>query len=312
MPNYKNLRAGDIALIRDHTGLLGIARIVWIESEPGTKEQLRCPECRTTSLKERKLKRPVYRCNVGHETDFPLREDVACTTYKAHFGDSFAPARDVVSLRALQAASPNRSDQFAMRPIDIRQILPQLLESSSKAKLLLTTGHLPYDGEEPDGQSRNLDTRGTNEVDYQPGYEDTRDRVMRQIRARRGQRKFRDSLLSRYGGAYMISGCRLTEILEAAHISPYRGINDNHVGNGLLLRADLHTLFDLDLIGVEPDSLTIHVHPHAARAGYGVFEGKALRCGAGMEPDRGVLESRWARFRDRSNWEDQSVASDAT
>jgi HNH endonuclease len=34
------------------------------------------------------------------------------------------------------------------------------------------------------------------------------------------------------------------DILEAAHISPYRGEEDNHPENGLLLRADLHTLFD--------------------------------------------------------------------
>jgi len=50
-------------------------------------------------------------------------------------------------------------------------------------------------------------------------------------------------------------------VLEAAHIKPYRGKTDSHLENGLLLRADLHTLFDLNLIGVEPDTLTVRVHP---------------------------------------------------
>ncbi|MEH1887220.1 MULTISPECIES: HNH endonuclease signature motif containing protein [unclassified Nostoc] len=32
--------------------------------------------------------------------------------------------------------------------------------------------------------------------------------------------------------------------LEAAHIIPYSETENNHPSNGLLLRADLHTLFD--------------------------------------------------------------------
>jgi hypothetical protein len=40
-------------------------------------------------------------------------------------------------------------------------------------------------------------------------------------------------------------------------------------GNGLLLRADLHTLFDLNFLGIEPDTLTVRVHPSAQKEGYG-------------------------------------------
>src|SRR5262249_14356960 len=39
------------------------------------------------------------------------------------------------------------------------------------------------------------------------------------------------------------------------------GHNSNHVANGLLLRTDIHTIFDLDLIGIAPDSLTISLSP---------------------------------------------------
>jgi hypothetical protein len=42
----------------------------------------------------------------------------------------------------------------------------------------------------------------------------------------------------------VISGCRTPAVLEAAHISRYLGEKDNHPTNGLLLRADLHTLFE--------------------------------------------------------------------
>jgi len=93
---------------------------------------------------------------------------------------------------------------------------------------------------------------GTN---YSPQAGDRRQIVERQIRERRGQQHFRDALRKRYGDRCLVTGCEVLAVLEAAHIKPYRGEDDNHPGNGLLLRADIHTLFDLDLLGVEPVQL---------------------------------------------------------
>src|ERR1700722_13744752 len=42
-------------------------------------------------------------------------------------------------------------------------------------------------------------------------------------------------------------------VLEAAHITPYMGASTNSLLNGLLLRADIHTLFNLGLISIDPD-----------------------------------------------------------
>ena len=39
--------------------------------------------------------------------------------------------------------------------------------------------------------------------------------------------------------------------IQAAHIIPYKGSSTNHVQNGILLRADIHTLFDLDLLRID-------------------------------------------------------------
>ena len=49
------------------------------------------------------------------------------------------------------------------------------------------------------------------------------------------------------------------EVLEAAHILPYRGPDTNKVVNGLLLRADVHTLFDSGLIAVDVKNMTVLV-----------------------------------------------------
>ena len=114
---------------------------------------------------------------------------------------------------------------------------------------------------------------------------------MRQIRERRGQSKFRQALRLRYGGKCMITGCKLFDVVEAAHISPYRGSEDNHPENGLLLRADLHTLLDLDLLGLEPESLKIKFHPKVLDTGYRNLDGKQLRCSK-LKPSKEALISR--------------------
>ena len=129
---------------------------------------------------------------------------------------------------------------------------------------------------------------------YTPTTEDTRKAVLRSIKARRGQQAFRESLRHRYGDRCQISGCELLDVLEAAHIRPYRGDNDHNPANGLLLRSDLHTLFDLDLIGIEPDTFTVRVHPQA-NAEYGRHDGEKLLCD-GAEPNREALSLRWAEY----------------
>ncbi|MFB2891470.1 HNH endonuclease [Aerosakkonemataceae cyanobacterium BLCC-F50] len=134
--------------------------------------------------------------------------------------------------------------------------------------------------------------------DYSPVASDRRQVAMRQIRVRRGQSAFRKALRSRYGEQCMITGCNLMEVVDAAHISPYRGEEDNHPDNGLLLRTDLHTLFDLDFLGIHPESLRIQLHPAALAAGYHFPENHTLLC-ANERPSQIALESRWTLFQMR-------------
>ena len=75
---------------------------------------------------------------------------------------------------------------------------------------------------------------------------------MRAICIRRGQPAFRAALLAAYGGRCAITGCDVEDVLEAAHISPYSGPSSSHASNGLLLRADIHTLFDCGLVAFDP------------------------------------------------------------
>jgi predicted restriction endonuclease len=108
------------------------------------------------------------------------------------------------------------------------------------------------------------------------GQDDGRERVLRDVVQRRGQPKFRNSLIKAYKGRCAITNCSILSILEAAHITPYLGPTTNAVSNGLLLRADIHTLWDLALIAVEPAHQTIWVSPTIGDAEYRALAGKLL------------------------------------
>lgn len=106
---------------------------------------------------------------------------------------------------------------------------------------------------------------------------DARERTVAQIVQRRGQAEFRRELLVAYEGRCAVSDCDAEQALEAAHIRPYRGAQTDLVENGLLLRADLHTLFDVGLIAFEPESLTILLAPGLNSTSYSSMSGIRLR-----------------------------------
>lgn len=78
---------------------------------------------------------------------------------------------------------------------------------------------------------------------------------MRAIALREGQPQFKAALLDAYAGKCAVTGCAVQAILEGAHIRPYSsgGAATNVVTNGLLLRSDVHTLFDRGLLWVDAD-----------------------------------------------------------
>jgi hypothetical protein len=119
---------------------------------------------------------------------------------------------------------------------------------------------------------------------------------MREIALRRGRAKFRARLIRRYGTCCQISRCDFLGLVEAAHIRPYAATEDNGAQNGLLLRSDLHTLFDLGLLGIEPQTLLIKFHPTLHAAGYAEFEGCTLFVNGRSRPSHTALEERWEFF----------------
>jgi putative restriction endonuclease len=88
-----------------------------------------------------------------------------------------------------------------------------------------------------------------------PGYLDVGPEIRKKgplyvVEARQGQGAFRARVLDAYGRRCAITGERTEPALEASHIRPYKESGPNKVNNGLLLRADLHQIFDAGYITV--------------------------------------------------------------
>ncbi|MCK8114801.1 HNH endonuclease [Anaerosoma tenue] len=73
------------------------------------------------------------------------------------------------------------------------------------------------------------------------------------VKPRLGQGIFRVSVLDAYDRACAVTGEHSLPVLEAAHIMPYADGGTHDVTNGLLLRSDIHRLFDLGYVTVTPE-----------------------------------------------------------
>lgn len=74
-----------------------------------------------------------------------------------------------------------------------------------------------------------------------------------QVLQRLGQGAFRILVTDAYQRRCAITHEKALPVLEAAHIRPVAAGGSHRLGNGLLLRSDVHTLFDRGYITVTPD-----------------------------------------------------------
>ncbi|WMY76430.1 HNH endonuclease signature motif containing protein [Buttiauxella selenatireducens] len=270
VPNHKQVKKGDIVIITDRKNILGISVIDSLSSSSYIKIRNRCPHenCTPAKLTHRKFKKPEWRCSNGHEFNRPNAEDTSAVEFKAEYKKNYKPINSV-SITDLISNTLRYNVQSSIQEInfewasnlfgDIIQLAPT----------------------EADSDDTTLEA------------EDQRKAVIRQIKQRRGQKAFRDSLITQ-AAQCAVSNCAIVDILEAAHITAYKNDTHNHISNGLLLRCDMHTLYDLDLFSIEPDSFLIYFAPQIQDKEYTRYHGKKLH--VAYKVNRGALVERWKRF----------------
>jgi hypothetical protein len=162
---------------------------------------------------------------------------------------------------------------------------------------------LPRLRPDPDGRAA-PDLRSAAAVAVEGGYfspttlTGERERRLREVVLRRGQPDFRNGLIEAYGERCAMTGCDAVAALEAAHIVPYTGTGSQRISNGLLLRADIHTLFDLDLIGIDPRTLAVALAAVLHGTSYADLDGRGLNLpqNPADHPSREALALRWEWF----------------
>ena len=171
------------------------------------------------------------------------------------------------NLKSLLFSSPNHLDQQTLRGVrelnpesalELDKFLPSIIELSD---LQFSNHQYPLSNDEIfplDAEGQKIEMGGDFNAENP---EDARRRITASIVQRQGQPEFRRKLLSSYGGRCPITDCDVESAIEAAHIIPYQGPETNHPTNGLPLRADIHTLFDLHLLSIRPDTYDVVISP---------------------------------------------------
>ena len=108
------------------------------------------------------------------------------------------------------------------------------------------------------------------------------------------QARFRAAVIRAYGASCSITGCRTEEALEAAHVDPVSQDGGYAPENGILLRRDIHRLFDLNLMAIDPEG-RVAVADQVS-VDYKKYRGKRAKLSKGG-PTACRFNSRWERFR---------------
>jgi DNA-directed RNA polymerase subunit RPC12/RpoP len=271
--NHAKPAVDDVIVLRDKTMLLGASVIERIDEEDTTKTRRRCPRCKKTGFKERTSKTPRFRCpDCKHRFHQPVEEEIAVHTYRSHHEPAWVDLQGRLDAAALRELCLKPDSIQSLRELDWGRFRAQISEVDT------------FD-------SVRVIERVRGEI--AGGYRTAITRV------RIGQDRFRTVLKEQFGSVCALTGPHPFPTLDAAHLYSFaeHGMHDQH--GGLLLRKDIHRLFDLGLIAIHPDRLTIDVHPDLLSVEtYARLQGKHLPV---QLPDRAWtwIRAHWSRYRAR-------------
>ena len=100
-------------------------------------------------------------------------------------------------------------------------------------------------------------------------------KTLQSVTDRVGQGAFHTAVSRAYKGKCCITGETAPELLQAAHIQDYINKDSNHIQNGLLLRIDIHKLFDSGLLYID-NHYKVHVSSLVESDDYDKYNDKEI------------------------------------
>ena len=259
-----NPERGDWIVVRDEDfRILGMSIIEdVIEKDPVNEIVTVCPKCKTYgNVRTRPSLSPLYRCykrGCGFEFETPDEKIISGVIHyeTRHEGcwidlDIESNHDDVVFF--------SKDGQASIRSVD-RLRFESFLKANGYFSAITKLDRVKEGSEEL--SKDNLISGG-----HRKAF----------VKTRIGQGKFRKSLLSEYGENCAISGPAPSGALDACHLYSYAVLGEHHEDGGLLLRSDLHSLFDRGKIWIDAETEVVHLDPSLkSYSNYWVFDGEKL------------------------------------
>ena len=214
-----------------------------------------------------------------------------------HFSYSLKQVQELTFIE-LKAAWSQRPDSFysieaASEALARIRYETQIDTQKRSWKLLSTHPAISEISTELESETKDMDFVSKKEAVEITKNEKVYGFVKQQIRI--GQTNFREIVINGYEGTCCISGCTELASLEAAHIRPYSGNNSNKIENSLLLRADIHKLFDRFLISIHPKKQTLVISNQVTDEYYTSLMDKQLFKGR-IKPSLKYLNEHYETF----------------
>jgi hypothetical protein len=272
VPNHSSIAEGDAIVIWDKRELIGASMIERIDEDDDVKNVYRCPHCEMGHIKRRKTLRPEWRCfNCSQNFDHPIAERKPVHTYASRHDVAWVDLAGVLEGRALRRLCDKPRSQLSLRQLDwsgFRAAIERVLDGEPLAVV-------DFRGERIRGGHRKAT-----------------------VRVRLGQAEFRRRLLHEQGALCAITGEAPPAVLEAGHLYSYASVGKHHDHGGLLLRRDIHRLFDSGQIAVDPRTMRIDVDPSLDEyRQYSDLHGRALACTI-KEKQQRWLHAHWEQHRE--------------
>lgn len=279
VPNSRQIARGDVVVLRDDHLAYGWGVISRVESVDGHKSVGACPRCGSTSKwGERKRLLPRFHCSkCGHDFPAVVRREVPITKFTAHYAETWLRFVAPAPISDLRPVFARGDQQNAIRRLD-----PEAARAFVARHQGMTSDVVVEIGD-PD------------EWVHSGGFTEARAHV------RRMQGVFRRKLLDRYGEVCAVTGSHPADVLDAAHLYSYATTPVHRERGGLLLRKDVHALFDAMLLTIDPQDARSHVAPALVEA-YPTLEAldcQPLQVSAQSLPDMALLDTHLTSARER-------------
>ena len=243
VPNHKAVSVGDLVVIRDEVSIYGHAFVDEVVTELGSKTMTLCPQCKRSGPDRRTTMSPTYRCpDCGNQFDDPEFEDRELAVFEAIYAPTWTELPTPLPRRLLEGVFTGGDRQNAVRRLDWSAAVALLGDHTSVDGL----ADLRSDGDHASGR-----------IAVTPDGGLVPSRGVRRV----GQQGFKAALLERFGPCCAVTGPQPVTVLDAAHLYRFADTPVHHLDGGLLLRADIHRLFDAFLLTIDTTTWTVHLAP---------------------------------------------------